>query len=73
MFLMKNPLQRTIRTIGSKLLTENRWVRFREGMRFRLMVKPEMEPETRSYLQGAFRADILRLQRLISRDLSSWL
>jgi Sulfotransferase domain len=34
---------------------------------------PKMNPETRSRLQGVFRNDILRLEKLIGRDLSNWL
>jgi len=34
---------------------------------------PKMNPETRSRLQGVFRNDILRLEKLIGRDLDKWL
>jgi hypothetical protein len=35
--------------------------------------KPQMKPETREYLKGLFREDILKLQDIIKRDLSHWL
>ena len=72
-FLMKNIVQRTIRNIGSFLLTEDRWVKLRDTMRGKLLVKTEMKPETRAYLQQFFREDILKLQELTGKDLSAWL
>lgn len=36
-------------------------------------VKPTMDPEIRRWLQDVFRDDVLELQELIKRDLSSWL
>lgn len=36
-------------------------------------VKPEFPEETRRYLVQLYREDILKLQQLISRDLSNWL
>ena len=35
--------------------------------------KPEMPAEARARLRAAFKADILRLEDLIERDLSGWL
>jgi hypothetical protein len=72
-FLMKNIVQRTIRNIGSFLLTEDRWVKLRDTLRGKLLVKIEMKPETRFYLQQFFREDILKLQELIDKDLSAWI
>lgn len=37
------------------------------------LAKPEMRPETREYLLGVFRDDILKLQDLLGRDLRHWL
>ena len=73
MFLMKNVWQRTIRNIGRRLLTEDGWVKFRDGVRKKLVVKTAMKPETRVYLQNEFREDILKLRDLLGRDLSAWL
>jgi hypothetical protein len=72
-FLMKNIAQRTIRNTGSFLLTEDRWVKLRDTLRGKLLVKAEMRPETRAYLQQFFREDILKLQELTGKDLSAWL
>lgn len=73
LFLMKNIVQRTIRNTGSFLLTEDRWVKLRDTLRGKLLIKTEMKPETRAYLQQFFREDILKLQELTGKDLSAWL
>ncbi|WP_067927797.1 sulfotransferase family protein [Alicyclobacillus shizuokensis] len=39
----------------------------------RLLARPQMRPQTRQALISFYRADILRLQSLIQRDLTSWL
>jgi hypothetical protein len=54
-------------------LTEDRWVKLRDTLRGKLLVKAEMRPETRAYLQQFFREDILKLQELTGKDLSIWL
>jgi hypothetical protein len=72
-FLMKNVVQRTARKVGSAMLTEDRWTKFRDSMRAKLFVKSPMKPETRAYLQQVFHEDILRLQDLVRKDLSHWL
>lgn len=72
-FLMKNKMQRSIRNIGSFLLTEDRWVKFREGIRAKFYVKAVMKPGTRAFLLESFREDILKLQDLLDRDLGHWL
>ena len=73
LFVKKNIFQKTIRTVGSFLLTEDGWVRLRENLRARIMTKPRMKTETRLYLQDMFREDILKLQQLTEMDLSVWL
>lgn len=72
-FLMKNIVQRTARKVGSAILTEDRWAKFRDSVRAKLFVKSPMKPETRTHLQQVFREDILRLQDLLRRDLGHWL
>jgi hypothetical protein len=72
-FLMKNIVQRTLRNAGSFILTDDGWVKLRENLRARLYVKASMKPETRAYLQGVFREDILKLQDLLDKDLGPWL
>lgn len=73
LFLMKNIVQRSIRKTGSFLLTEDRWVKLRDTLRGKLLVKAEMKLETRAYLREFFREDILKLQELTGKDLSAWL
>ena len=73
LFLMKNIVQRSIRNTGSFMLTEDRWVKLRDTLRGKLLVKTEMKPETRAYLQQYFREDILKLRELTGKDLSAWL
>jgi hypothetical protein len=72
-FLMKNIVQRTLRKVGSFVLTEDGWVKFRDSLRAKLYVKAVMKPDTRAYLQQVFREDILKLQNLLARDLGGWL
>jgi len=72
-FLMKNIVQRILRKVGSFVLTEDGWVKFRDSLRAKLYVKAVMKPDTRAYLQQVFREDILKLQDLLDRDLGGWL
>lgn len=72
-FLMKNSLQLAIRGMGTRLLTDVGWVRFRDSVRSHLYRKSEISPETRLFLNQYFRQDLLRLQDLIQRDISFWL
>ena len=44
-----------------------------EKIKMENLQKPQMKPETREYLKNLYREDILKLQDLIKRDLSSWL
>lgn len=48
-------------------------VRFKVEMQRRNLDQPSLSPELRETLIGIYRDDILRLQDLIDRDLSSWL
>lgn len=73
LFVMKNPLQKFVRNIGHRLMTEEGWVTFRDSLRARLMYKPKMKQETREKLKNFYRDDIIRLQDLLHRDLSIWL
>lgn len=73
LFDHKSPLQKTIRTIGSLLLGEHRWVILRERTRVLNMKPVTMKPETRKQLTAVLHDEILDLQELIGRDLSHWL
>ncbi len=72
-FLMKNAFQRTVRAVGSFLLTADRYAKFRDAIRAKFFIRVDMKPETRAYLQNEFRDDILKLQDLLQKDLSGWL
>jgi hypothetical protein len=48
-------------------------IRYAKDLRSRNLVKPQMPPETRRQLVATYREEILNLQDLIQRDLSSWL
>ena len=73
LFLMKNPVQRTVRKIAHRVFTEDGWIAIRDSMHAKLMVKPKMKPETRETLKKVFREDILKLQDMLGMDLSIWL
>ena len=72
LFIMKNPVQRTIRKIGHAVFTEDKWIAMRDSVRARLMVKPTMKAETRAMLENVFKEDILKLQDLTKLNLSIW-
>lgn len=44
-----------------------------EKVRSKNLEKPRMKSETKEYLKGLYKDDILKLQELINRDLSNWL
>jgi hypothetical protein len=72
-FLMKNPVQLAIRKTASKLMGDVAYSRLRETIRKTNLERMTMNPETKAYLTEYFREDILKLQDLIGRDLSTWL
>jgi hypothetical protein len=70
--LGKSPLTRTIRHILPTRLAQP-VIALQETLRGRQFVKPPLAPEIRSTLIAGYREDVLQLQTLIQRDLSSWL
>jgi Sulfotransferase family len=66
-------LRSLVRGVGKLLLKEDGWIKWRDRFKARSYGRAEMKPETRRYLEGVYRDDILKLQDLIGRDLSSWL
>ncbi len=72
-FVNKTFLQKMIRFIGVSFLKEDRWVKLRDSLRAKILVRAEMDPNDKSYLQRVFHGDILKLQDLIQRDLGCWL
>jgi Sulfotransferase family len=61
------------RGVGKLLLKEDRWIKWRDRLKARSYGRAQMKPETRRYLEGVYRDDILKLQGLIGRDLRRWL
>ena len=66
-------LRSLARGVGRLVLKEDRWIKWRDRLKAKSYAKAEMKPETRKYLENAYREDILKLQDLIHRDLSRWL
>ncbi len=72
-FVRKSPLQRALRTAGSRLLGEDRWRLLRDSLRARLLQRVPMKEETRRQLREYFRDDVARLQEMLGRDLGAWM
>jgi hypothetical protein len=67
--------QMLVEPISRRLLAPATRAKLREGLR-RIYYQgkpPPLDPEDREFLKTIFRDDILKLQGLIDRDLSSWL
>ena len=74
LFARPGRFHKSLRRAGSRILGENRWIRLREGLRaLNLRQPPLPDPFVMRELRDYFRPDILNLQELIGRDLSSWL
>lgn len=66
-------LRSLARAVGTLLLKEDGWIKWRDRLKARTYARAGMKPETRARLEAAFSEDILELQELIGRDLSAWL
>ncbi len=73
LFLMYNPIQRSIRKIGTGLLTGPVYAGLRNSIRQKNIIRTKMEPATLTYLKEFYHDDILALQKIINKDLSIWL
>ncbi|NEZ67150.1 sulfotransferase [Leptolyngbyaceae cyanobacterium CCMR0082] len=69
-FSRDNVLRSTIQTIVPEDLRHNAAKRIKQ---WNIGKKPELLPQTRQQLTAIYRDDILKLQNLIDRDLSTWL
>lgn len=69
LFERPNPL----RSVARKLVKEETRARFTRAIRSRNQVRLTIPPDVRRDLTESFRDDILKLQDLIAKDLSSWL
>ena len=73
-FLRKpNILKNIVKPVVKTLIPQGERRKIIEKIKMKNLQKPQMKPETREYLKNLYREDILKLQDLIKRDLSSWL
>lgn len=68
-----NILRSSLRPIVRAFIPPDKRRALAERIRSATLKKPEMKRQTRQYLLGVYREDILKLQDLIERDLSNWL
>jgi hypothetical protein len=68
-----NPIKFAAKNTVKLIIGEDKKVRLGQTIKSYFLKKPEIKEETRKYLLGVFRDDILALQELIGRDLCSWL
>lgn len=73
-FVKPKRLHKAARTIGGAILGSDRWVRLRERLRSTILQELlPMDHDIKLQLRRFYRADILKLQDYIGRDLNSWL
>ena len=68
-----NPVRSSIATVLKLFLPLEIRQNFRNKLVRKNMQKPKLEPSVKQDLVNIYRQDILQLQKLIERDLSSWL
>ena len=68
-----NILKSIVKPIVKTVIPQGERRKIIEKIKIKNLQKPQMKPETREYLKNLYREDILKLQDLIKRDLSSWL
>jgi len=68
-----NILKTIVKPAAKFLIPKDKRRKVMERIKMKNLQKPQMKPETREYLKNLYREDILKLQDLIKRDLSSWL
>ena len=66
-------LRSAARALGKLIFREDGWIKLRDTLKAQSYAKAEMKAETRTYLERAYRDDILKLEDVIQRDLSAWL
>ena len=72
--IMVKPFVRLmIRDKNKRLQMFNKSVAFVDGLKDKNLKKESIKIETRQYLMNIYKDDILKLQKLIKRDLSHWL
>ena len=71
-FIQPTKLQGITRRIGKFILKDDGWVRLRDTLRGKLLIKTDMNPETRRRLKEEYRDDLQKLAILTGHDLSHW-
>lgn len=72
-FIKSSKVHTLIKMAGKFILKDDRWSRLRDTVRSKLIVRTEMDAETGQYLKNFYFEDIMKLQGLLGRNLSSWL
>ena len=65
--------RKTIRSLASSVLPMELLIPLRDRLLSRTQPKPPLEPRARGFLKPIFDRDILKVQELIQRDLTTWL
>lgn len=74
LFVKPKRLHKAARKLGSIFLGEKRWVALRERLMMMNLERPQaMPPEIARELRNFFREDVVKLQKLIGRDLGDWI
>lgn len=74
LFVRPRRLHKMARKIGGVILGADRWIRLRDRIRSINLDKPRpMSTEIAHELRDFFREDVLKLQKLIGRDLGDWI
>lgn len=72
--IQPNPLRNAIsRTFIRRIISERSRYKIIEYLNAKDLKRPEMNRHTREYLANLYRDDLLKLQKLLNRDLSHWL
>lgn len=73
-FVKPKTLHKVVRSLASATIGLERWIVFRENVRGLLLKKPDpIDPDIANELRAYYKEDILKLQSVIGKDLSSWL
>jgi len=67
-----NILKSIVKPMIKTVISQEKRQKIIATIKTRNLQKPQMKPETREYLKKLYKEDILKLQDLIRRDLSSW-
>ena len=68
-----NLLKNAVRAFLKPVISDKQLAQLVENTKALNLYKPQMKEETRRYLAKLYQNDILKLQKLIDRDLTHWL